>query len=64
MRHHDLQDVEWHSRAIDDWFTPALALNAAAFLYCALFCQRAHPLSASMSHLQHTVHGACCALCS
>jgi hypothetical protein len=35
-----MQDVEWHSRRVDDWYTPALALNAAAFLYCALFCQR------------------------
>ena len=32
--------MEWHSRPVDDWFTPTLALDVAAFAYAALFCQR------------------------
>lgn len=35
-----VQDVEWQSRAVEDWFTPALTFAVLAFLYCAVFCQR------------------------
>jgi hypothetical protein len=35
-----VQDVEWHSCPIVDWYTPTLTLSVASFIYCAFFCQK------------------------